>query len=106
MNRIILIGNGFDLAHGMKTSYKSFIDDYWTNTITAIQEIALGAPFENDEIKVKNSPSRFITGTTYMDLERGIKDYKTSIEFKNIFTPPTFPIITPINCNTPTGKTP
>ncbi|SHF02114.1 Bacteriophage abortive infection AbiH [Arenibacter palladensis] len=85
MNRIILIGNGFDLAHGMKTSYKSFIDDYWTNTITAIQETTLGKLFENDEIKVKNSPSRYITGTTYMDLERGIKDYKTSIEFKNIF---------------------
>jgi hypothetical protein len=30
MNRIILIGNGFDLAHGLKTSYKDFIDNYWT----------------------------------------------------------------------------
>ncbi|MDR2840294.1 MAG: bacteriophage abortive infection AbiH family protein [Paludibacter sp.] len=29
MNRIILIGNGFDLAHGLKTSYKNFIDDLW-----------------------------------------------------------------------------
>ena len=29
MNRIILIGNGFDLAHGLKTSYKNFLDDYW-----------------------------------------------------------------------------
>ena len=29
MNRIILIGNGFDLAHGLKTSYKDFIDWYW-----------------------------------------------------------------------------
>lgn len=29
MNRIILIGNGFDLAHGLETSYKNFIDDYW-----------------------------------------------------------------------------
>jgi formylglycine-generating enzyme required for sulfatase activity len=27
MNRIILIGNGFDLAHGLKTSYKDFIND-------------------------------------------------------------------------------
>ncbi|MGI4750703.1 MAG: AbiH family protein [Janthinobacterium lividum] len=25
MNRLILIGNGFDLAHGMKTSYNDFI---------------------------------------------------------------------------------
>ena len=29
MNRIILIGNGFDLAHGLKTSYNDFIDDFW-----------------------------------------------------------------------------
>lgn len=29
MNRIILIGNGFDLAHGLKTNYADFIDWYW-----------------------------------------------------------------------------
>jgi hypothetical protein len=29
MNRLILVGNGFDLAHGLKTSYKDFIDNYW-----------------------------------------------------------------------------
>ena len=28
MNRIILIGNGFDLAHGLQTSYKDFIQGY------------------------------------------------------------------------------
>lgn len=27
MNRLILVGNGFDLAHGLKTSYKDFI--FW-----------------------------------------------------------------------------
>lgn len=29
MNRIVLVGNGFDLAHGLKTSYKDFIEWYW-----------------------------------------------------------------------------
>lgn len=29
MNRIVLIGNGFDLAHGLKTSYADFILWYW-----------------------------------------------------------------------------
>ncbi len=38
MNRIILIGNGFDLAHGMKTSYRDFIDDYWERFREDIQE--------------------------------------------------------------------
>ena len=28
MNRLIIIGNGFDLAHGLKTSYCDFIHDY------------------------------------------------------------------------------
>lgn len=26
MNRFVLIGNGFDLAHGLKTSYADFVD--------------------------------------------------------------------------------
>ena len=33
MNRIILIGNGFDLAHGLKTSYADFIDWYWDKRV-------------------------------------------------------------------------
>ena len=28
MNRLVLIGNGFDLAHGLKTSYADFINWY------------------------------------------------------------------------------
>jgi hypothetical protein len=33
MNRLVIIGNGFDLAHGLPTSYKDFIDDYWKNVL-------------------------------------------------------------------------
>ncbi|SEN12868.1 Bacteriophage abortive infection AbiH [Prevotella sp. ne3005] len=29
MNRLVLIGNGFDIAHGLQTSYKSFISWYF-----------------------------------------------------------------------------
>ena len=29
MNRLVLIGNGFDLAHGLKTSYADFVNWYW-----------------------------------------------------------------------------
>lgn len=38
MNRIILIGNGFDLTHGLKTSYKHFIDNFWQKKIEFIRE--------------------------------------------------------------------
>ena len=33
MNRLVIIGNGFDLAHGLPTSYKDFIDDLWSKII-------------------------------------------------------------------------
>lgn len=29
MNRLVVVGNGFDLAHGLKTSYKNFIEHLW-----------------------------------------------------------------------------
>ena len=35
MNRLILVGNGFDLAHNLKTSYCHFISDYISNAINA-----------------------------------------------------------------------
>ena len=30
-HRLVIIGNGFDLAHGLPTRYKHFIDDFWKN---------------------------------------------------------------------------
>ena len=33
MNRLVIIGNGFDLAHGLRTSYKDFIDWYWEQRV-------------------------------------------------------------------------
>ena len=38
MNRLILIGNGFDLAHGFKTSFKDFIEDYLKKSIDSVIE--------------------------------------------------------------------
>lgn len=35
MNRLVLIGNGFDMAHGLKTSYMDFINWYWNKRIDA-----------------------------------------------------------------------
>ena len=38
MNRLIIIGNGFDLAHGLKTSYCDFLDDYLKNALDTFYE--------------------------------------------------------------------
>ena len=42
MNKLVIVGNGFDLAHGLPTSYKHFIDDFWGN---------LFLNYKKDEIK-------------------------------------------------------
>lgn len=31
MNRLIIVGNGFDLAHGLETKYSDFLKNYWQN---------------------------------------------------------------------------
>ncbi|MCL2877434.1 MAG: bacteriophage abortive infection AbiH family protein, partial [Acidobacteria bacterium] len=38
MNRILLIGNGFDLAHGLKTGYNDFIAWFWMEQLKKIND--------------------------------------------------------------------
>lgn len=55
MNRLIIIGNGFDLAHGMKTSYNDFMLDY----LRGIFKIAIDKMYFEDElisIKINSIP--------------------------------------------------
>jgi hypothetical protein len=59
MNRLVLIGNGFDLAHGLKTSYKDFIHWYMHDCFErAFHE----REFENHLIKITRT-SYFINET-------------------------------------------
>lgn len=39
MNRLVLIGNGFDLAHDLKTSYADFIYWYWKRRVTELHNV-------------------------------------------------------------------
>lgn len=86
MNRIILIGNGFDLAHGMKTSYKDFINDYWINIISDISS-ATERVFENSELKInKKPPGIYLSSiTTFEELSKILKSGGSSLTFKNKF---------------------
>lgn len=36
MNRLVLIGNGFDIAHGLNTRYEDFINWYWEMRLNAL----------------------------------------------------------------------
>lgn len=38
MNQIIIIGNGFDLAHGLKTSYSHFLLWYFNQAISTFNK--------------------------------------------------------------------
>lgn len=40
MNRLIIIGNGFDLAHGLKTGYEDFLIDYFKQLALETSKIA------------------------------------------------------------------
>lgn len=48
MNRLILIGNGFDLAHNLKTGYKDFINWYWEKWYDTLR--SSGKSHEYDEL--------------------------------------------------------
>ena len=48
MNRLILIGNGFDKAHDLATSYPEFMDWYWDKWQERLAYS--GRNFENDEL--------------------------------------------------------
>jgi hypothetical protein len=56
MNRIILIGNGFDLAHGLKTSYRDFILHYWWSIDKEVGKLKYQdeVPFEDGLISIKS----------------------------------------------------
>jgi len=58
MNQLFIIGNGFDLAHGLKTSYRDFIlwylDQVWKKIIQD-QEIEGGFLFKDNLLTIKKS---------------------------------------------------
>lgn len=103
MNRIILIGNGFDLAHGLKTGYEDFINWYWekrvmefNGNLTPISEdclcsfnITKSNSFRVWNVFAFNCP-RFIHKISGKDIVAGIisdtENYKVSFSpfFKNI----------------------
>lgn len=64
MNRLIIIGNGFDLAHGIKTNYHDFILHYLKNCLIKCSESGsynihspnferIGGYFKDDLIEIK-----------------------------------------------------
>lgn len=86
MNRLILIGNGFDLAHGMQTSYSSFIDSFWKKTVGEINNKNDFSSYENEIIVIpKCDPRIKIQIETFEGLVSMIKANRLSVSYKNKF---------------------
>ena len=47
MNRIILIGNGFDLSHNFPTGYHNFLDYLWEKICKEVQAASFDTKFSN-----------------------------------------------------------
>lgn len=50
MKTLFIIGNGFDLAHGLKTSYKDFIEDYLKQIFEVVEK---NSEYNDDLITIK-----------------------------------------------------
>lgn len=97
MNRIILIGNGFDLAHGLKTSSKNFINDYWKRKSQEIKKCSSGK-FEDSDIFMERRDRRnyqddwpdtiesyqdfidYLKTSNHYDIYRNLKFYNTYLQ--------------------------
>jgi hypothetical protein len=81
MNRIILIGNGFDLAHGLNTRYTDFIDDFWDRMKKIIR--FYGISYEDNIIKISILENR-ISGVRYPSDVNGYDWFKELVGINKI----------------------
>ena len=58
MNRIVVVGNGFDLAHNLKTKYEDFITWYWEKTWKYLQNY-VAIIFDDGLCYIESEPNSF-----------------------------------------------
>ena len=85
MKRLILIGNGFDLAHNLNTSYKHFLCDYWERTINSMinkRQNGAHGEYSNDQLTIKEQIELYFD---IPDILKYIRENISLIRFKNDF---------------------
>lgn len=87
MNRIILIGNGFDLAHGLNTSYSDFIDYFWKKKIEEIKVCDSKNSGYNDKkyLIVRNSACTLANVSGFQQLNNLYCNSQVDLIFHNEF---------------------
>lgn len=80
MNKLVIVGNGFDLAHGLRTSYKDYIDNFWTTL-----ELKHEDPIIKRMVNVNASYCGFFNyggkPSSYFDLKNQMKKYAENYGF-------------------------
>lgn len=86
INRIVLLGNGFDLAHGMPTSYKNFIDKYWKDKCEEYERHDQSL-FDCNEFSLKSKHNTHGSEIirTFPELQAFSSEYKRNFITKNNF---------------------
>ena len=92
MNRIIIAGNGFDLAHGLKTKYEAFINWYWgrwlkllyssTNQIEKDELFEIRAKYNSDCLS-----NYFYTSSTEQNVYKHIEKVREWGGLSDIISP-------------------
>lgn len=76
MNKIIIIGNGFDLAHGLKTRYVDFINDYLNSVLLKV----MNTNAHNDKLLEIYSESTIIMHSPDISDKNGVRIYSDAIK--------------------------
>ena len=85
MNRIILIGNGFDLSHNFPTGYHNFLDYLWEKICKEVQAASFDTKFSNKYISVSRVPRQWIPGHSYDVLVKSLNYIGKQISYNNKF---------------------
>jgi hypothetical protein len=87
MNRIILIGNGFDLAHGLETSYRNFIDNFWYKMAVDFNNTHINAntAYVNDNFTIHSDYRYSGIFPNYKEFKDRLQGTSGRIVFKNQF---------------------
>lgn len=88
---VVVVGNGFDLDLGYRTSYNDFVESHWFDTLIsgiAPQELLLEGKYENNMNIHPNGLARYVKEQkehkNWVDLEECIMEY--ALKSKNFMT--------------------
>ena len=78
MNRLVIIGNGFDKAHGLPTSYGDFIDDYFIEVATIFLK---KEKYEDELMSINYLNNHFIDKKHFSDIESNFNNIEGVFAF-------------------------